>query len=96
MYLAPFLDVVQSDDIPASATGVALSAVLKILKLDVFDERTPGARDAIHSVIFAVTNCRLERTDPASEDAVMMRILQVTEMLRIHLHGHKVYFCYEK
>lgn len=79
VYLSPFLDVVQSDDIPALATGSALSATLKILKLDVFDERTPGARDAIHSVIFAVTNCRLERTDQSSEDAVMMRILQVVE-----------------
>ncbi|KAJ0971279.1 hypothetical protein J5N97_019238 [Dioscorea zingiberensis] len=76
-YLSPFLAVVQSDDIPATATAVALSAVLKILKLDVFDERTPGARDAIHSVIFAVTNCRLERTDSASEDTVLMRVLQV-------------------
>ncbi|ONK59408.1 uncharacterized protein A4U43_C08F6120 [Asparagus officinalis] len=88
VYLAPFLDVVQSDDVPASATGVA-SAVLKILKLDVFDERTPGARDAVHSVIFAVTNCRLERTDPASEDAVMMRILQVTEISRVATHDEE-------
>lgn len=77
VYLGPFLDVIQSDDVPAPATGVALSAVLKILKLGIFDEGTPGARDAIHSVVIAVTNCRLERTDPVSEDAVLMRILQV-------------------
>ncbi|KAK9268396.1 hypothetical protein L1049_000145 [Liquidambar formosana] len=50
VYLSPFLDVIQSDDVPASATGVALSAVLKILKLEIFDEKTPGARDAINSV----------------------------------------------
>ncbi|CAL9779691.1 unnamed protein product [Musa acuminata subsp. burmannicoides] len=77
VYLSPFLDVVQSDDVPAAATGVALSTVLKVLKLDVFDEHTPGARDAIHSIVFAVTNCRLENTDSASEDAVLMRVLQV-------------------
>ncbi|MQL77395.1 hypothetical protein Taro_009810 [Colocasia esculenta] len=95
VYLGPFLDVVQSDDVPASATGVALSAVLKILKLGIFDEGTPGARDAIHSVVTAITNCRLERTDPASEDAVLMRILQVlTAVLRcpasVHLTDHAV------
>nr|XP_010923313.3 LOW QUALITY PROTEIN: ARF guanine-nucleotide exchange factor GNL2 [Elaeis guineensis] len=78
VYLSPFLDVIQSDEIPAAATGVALSAVLKILRLDVFDERTPGAREAIHSIVFAASNCRLERTDQASEDAVLMRILQVS------------------
>ncbi|XP_072951847.1 ARF guanine-nucleotide exchange factor GNL2 [Typha angustifolia] len=77
VFLSPFLDVIQSDDVPAVATGVALSAVLKILRLDIFDERAPGGREAIHSVVSAVTNCRLERTDPASEDAVLMRILQV-------------------
>ncbi|XP_039118527.1 ARF guanine-nucleotide exchange factor GNL2 [Dioscorea cayenensis subsp. rotundata] len=76
-YLSPFLAVVQSDDVPAAATAVALSAILKILRLDVFDERTPGARDAIHSVVFSLTNCRLERTDAASEDSVLMRILQL-------------------
>lgn len=77
IYLSPFLDVVQSDDIPAIATGVSLSALLKILKLRVFDEKTPGAKDAINSIVIAITSCRLEKTDPVSEDAVMLKILQV-------------------
>ncbi|XP_042492770.1 ARF guanine-nucleotide exchange factor GNL2 [Macadamia integrifolia] len=77
IYLSPFLDVIQSDEIPASATGVALSAILKILKLEIFDEKTPGAKEAINSIITGITNCRLEITDPASEDAVLMRVLQV-------------------
>ncbi|KAG9459297.1 hypothetical protein H6P81_003805 [Aristolochia fimbriata] len=76
-YLSPFLYVIQSNDIPASATGVALSAVLKILKLEIFDQNTPGACNAVNSVVLGLTNCRLERTDPFAEDAVMMRILQV-------------------
>ncbi|OAY68760.1 ARF guanine-nucleotide exchange factor GNL2 [Ananas comosus] len=70
-----------TDDVPAAATGVALSAVLKILRLDVFDERTPGARDAIHSIVSAITNCRLERTDPISEDAVLTRVLQLLSIV---------------
>ncbi|XP_015898323.2 ARF guanine-nucleotide exchange factor GNL2 [Ziziphus jujuba] len=77
VYLSPFLDVIQSDDVPAIATGVSLSALLKILKLGVFDEKTPGAKDAINSVVTAITSCRLEKTDPVSEDAVMLKILQV-------------------
>ncbi|KAF9616848.1 hypothetical protein IFM89_032698 [Coptis chinensis] len=76
-YLAPFLDVIQSDDIPASATAVALSAVLKFLKLEIFNEKTPGARDAINSIVTGITSCRLEKTDTASEEAVLIRILQV-------------------
>lgn len=77
IYLSPFLDVIQSDGIPAAATGVALSAILKILKLGIFDEKTPGAKDAINIVVTGITSCRLEQTDPVSEDAVMMKILQV-------------------
>ncbi|KAJ4771535.1 ARF guanine-nucleotide exchange factor GNL2 [Rhynchospora pubera] len=77
VYLSPFLDVIQSDDVPAAATGAALSAVLKILQFGVFDDQSPGAFDAIHLVVSAITSCRLERTDPSTEDAILMRVLQV-------------------
>lgn len=77
VYLSPFLDVVQSDNVPPAATGVALSALLKILEMGIFDEKTPGAKDAINSVVTGIVNCRLGKTDPGSEEAVLMRILQV-------------------
>ncbi|KAI4297401.1 hypothetical protein L6164_037296 [Bauhinia variegata] len=77
IYLSPFLDVVQSDDVSSAATALALSAIAKILKLQIFDDKSPGARAAIDSVVSGITSCRLEKTDPVSEDAVMMKILQV-------------------
>ncbi|KAJ1419833.1 Sec7, C-terminal domain superfamily [Sesbania bispinosa] len=84
IYLSPFIDVIQSDDVPASATGVALAAILKILKFEVFDEKTPGAREAMESIVAGITSCRLEKSDPASEDAVMMKILQVLAGIMQH------------
>jgi brefeldin A-resistance guanine nucleotide exchange factor 1 len=84
IYLSPFLDVIQGDDIPAAATGVALSAVLKILRLEIFDEKTPGAKEAINSIVSGITSCRLEKTDSVSEDAVMMKILQVLTAIMKH------------
>ncbi|KAK2978246.1 hypothetical protein RJ640_024279 [Escallonia rubra] len=84
LYLSPFLDVVQSDDVSASATGVALSSILKILRLEMFNEKTTGAREAIGMAVTAITGCRLEKTDPASEDAIMMRILQVLAAIMRH------------
>ncbi|XVF34803.1 hypothetical protein REPUB_Repub18cG0089900 [Reevesia pubescens] len=84
IYLSPFLDVIQSDGIPAAATGVALSAILKILKLEIFDEKTPGAKEAINLVVVGITSCRLEKTDLVSEDAVMMKILQVLTVIMRH------------
>ncbi|XP_057501635.1 LOW QUALITY PROTEIN: ARF guanine-nucleotide exchange factor GNL2 [Actinidia eriantha] len=84
MYLSPFLDVIQSDDMPAAATGVALSSILKILRLGIFDEKTPGAKGSINMAVTAITGCRLERTASVAEDAVMMRILQVLAAIVHH------------
>jgi len=77
MYLQPFLDVIRSDETGAPITGVALSAVHKILTLDVIDQNTVNVEDAMHLVVDAVTSCRFEVTDPASEEVVLMKILQV-------------------
>lgn len=84
VYVSPFLDVIQSDDIPATATALALQSVLKILRLGMFDEKTPGARDVINSAVTALTGCRLEKTNPVAEDAVMMRILHVLTAIMRH------------
>ncbi|XAR53315.1 hypothetical protein NMG60_11021834 [Bertholletia excelsa] len=84
MYLSPFLDVIQSDDIPAAATSVALSSVHKILKLKFFDEKTPGAKEAMNAAVTAITSCRLERAAQATEDSVMMRILSLLAVLMRH------------
>ncbi|GAB2287200.1 hypothetical protein Dimus_021582 [Dionaea muscipula] len=77
LYLQPFLDVIQSDETGAPITGVALSSVYKILTLDVFDLDTANVGNAMHLIVDAVTSCRFEVTDPASEEVVLMKILQV-------------------
>ncbi|KAH6800784.1 GNOM-like 2 [Perilla frutescens var. hirtella] len=84
IYMSPFLDVIQSDDIPASATAVALQSVLKIIRLGIFDEKTHGAKDVINSAVNAITSCRLEKTNPITEDSVMMRILQTLTAIMRH------------
>ncbi|XP_075518457.1 ARF guanine-nucleotide exchange factor GNOM-like [Primulina tabacum] len=77
LYLQPFLDVIRSDETGAPITGVALSAVYKILALDVLGINTINVEDAMHLVVDAVTSCRFEVTDPASEEVVLMKILQI-------------------
>lgn len=77
LYLQPFLDVIRSDETGAPITGVALSSVFKILTLDFLDHNTVNVENAMHSVVDAVTSCRFEVTDPASEEVVLMKILQV-------------------
>lgn len=77
MYLQPFLDIIQSDETGAPITGVALSAIYKILSVDMIDQYTVNAESALQLVVDAVTSCRFEVTDPASEEVVLMKILQV-------------------
>ncbi|KAL4568518.1 hypothetical protein LXL04_024132 [Taraxacum kok-saghyz] len=76
-YLQPFLDVIQSDETSAPITGVALSSIYKILTLEVIDLDTVNVSESLHSIVDAVTSCRFEVTDPASEEVVLMKILQV-------------------
>ncbi|KAK9732863.1 hypothetical protein RND81_04G028000 [Saponaria officinalis] len=84
IYLSPFLDVIQSDDVPPVATGVALSSILKLLKLQIFDEKTPGTKEAMNALVIATTSCRLERTDPITEEGVLMKILQLLAGIMTH------------
>lgn len=84
LYLTPFLDVVRSDETGAPITGVALSAVYKILALEVFDSQTAHVDEAMHEIVDAVTSCRFEVTDIASEEVVLMKILQVLMVVMKH------------
>ena len=76
-YLAPFLDVTRSDETGAQITGIALSSVYKIVTLEVFNVKTAYVDVAMHMIVDAITSCRFEVTDPASEEVVLMKILQV-------------------
>ncbi|KAJ8546039.1 hypothetical protein K7X08_018622 [Anisodus acutangulus] len=77
LYLQPFLDVIQSDETGAPITGVALSSVYKFLTLGIIESADMNVDKALHQIVDAVTSCRFEVTDPASEEVVLMKILQI-------------------
>ncbi|KAL3525904.1 hypothetical protein ACH5RR_014276 [Cinchona calisaya] len=77
VYLKPFLDVIQSDETGAPITGIALSSIYKILTLEILDSETVNVDKALHLIVDAATSCRFEVTDPASEEVVLMKMLQV-------------------
>ncbi|KAH9604815.1 hypothetical protein KSS87_008652 [Heliosperma pusillum] len=78
LYLQPFLDVIRSEETGAPITSVALSSVYKILTVDCFNVvDTINIQDAMHLIVDSVTSCHFEVTDPASEEVVLMKIVQV-------------------
>lgn len=95
LYLEPFLEVIKSDETGAPITGVALSSVFKILNLQILDSETVNVDNALHLIVDAVTSCRFEVTDPASEEVVLMKILQVLlacmkSKASVNLNNHHV------
>jgi brefeldin A-resistance guanine nucleotide exchange factor 1 len=76
VFLGPFLDVVRSE-VVGPITGVALSSINKFLSYGLIDMASPHAANGIESIADAVTHTKFMGTDLASDEVVLMKILQV-------------------
>ncbi|KAM9808682.1 Golgi-specific brefeldin A-resistance guanine nucleotide exchange factor 1 isoform 1-T2 [Syngnathus typhle] len=81
VFLRPFLEVVRSEDTTGPITGLALTSVNKFLSYGLIDADHEGVAEAIENMADAVTHARFVGTDPASDEVVLMKILQVLRTL---------------
>eukprot|EP00118_Oscarella_pearsei_P026459 m.309936 g.309936 ORF g.309936 m.309936 type:complete len:1642 (+) comp48637_c0_seq1:73-4998(+) len=81
LFLAPFLDVIRSEDTTGPVTALALSAVNKFLSYGFVDVGREGAAAGIDNLADAVTHARFVGTDSSSDEVVLMKILQVLRTL---------------
>ncbi|XP_053291725.1 Golgi-specific brefeldin A-resistance guanine nucleotide exchange factor 1 isoform X4 [Pleuronectes platessa] len=81
IFLRPFLEVVRSEDTTGPITGLALTSVNKFLSYGLLDANHEAAAEAIENMADAVTHARFVGTDPASDEVVLMKILQVLRTL---------------
>ncbi|XP_038127112.1 Golgi-specific brefeldin A-resistance guanine nucleotide exchange factor 1 isoform X3 [Cyprinodon tularosa] len=81
LFLRPFLEVVRSEDTTGPITGLALTSVNKFLSYGLIDSNHEAAAEAIENMADAVTHARFVGTDPASDEVVLMKILQVLRTL---------------
>uniref|UniRef100_A0A8C1JH51 Golgi-specific brefeldin A-resistance guanine nucleotide exchange factor 1 n=1 Tax=Cyprinus carpio TaxID=7962 RepID=A0A8C1JH51_CYPCA len=81
VFLRPFLEVVRSEDTTGPITGLALTSVNKFLSYGLIDANHEGAAEGIENMADAVTHARFVGTDPASDEVVLMKILQVLRSL---------------
>ncbi|KAM7384982.1 hypothetical protein PAMP_001086 [Pampus punctatissimus] len=77
VFLRPFLEVVRSEDTTGPITGLALTSVNKFLSYGLIDSNHEAAAEAIENMADAVTHARFVGTDPASDEVVLMKILQL-------------------
>lgn len=81
VYLSPFLDVIRSENTTGPVTGLALSSISKFLSYGLIDAKSTTAPAAAENIADAVTHARFMGTDPASDEVVLMKILQVLRLL---------------
>ncbi|XP_072347507.1 Golgi-specific brefeldin A-resistance guanine nucleotide exchange factor 1 isoform X4 [Scyliorhinus torazame] len=81
VFLRPFLEVIRSEDTTGPITGLALTSVNKFLSYGLIEPSHDGAAEGIENMADAVTHARFVGTDPASDEVVLMKILQVLRTL---------------
>lgn len=80
-FIKPFCQIVQSDDTTGPVTGMAIGSLEKFLAYNLIDPAHASAPSAIESLSDAVTHARFVGTNPASDEVVLMKILQVLRTL---------------
>ena len=77
VFLEPFLAIVRSVETSGPITGTALASIHVLLTEEMIGTDEEEAKVAMHEIVDAVTHCRFEATDPASDEIVLSKILQV-------------------
>ena len=79
--LDPFFEVVKSRDASGIITGVALQSLNRIaartIELSIAKDLLPQYAPVLSAIVDAVSQCRFDATDPASDEVVLARITNV-------------------
>ncbi|XP_066598661.1 Golgi-specific brefeldin A-resistance guanine nucleotide exchange factor 1 [Prorops nasuta] len=81
VFLAPFLEIIRSEDTTGPVTSLALSAVYKFISYGLLDPDHPAIAPCVESIADAVTHARFIGTDASNDSVVFMKILQVLKSL---------------
>lgn len=79
--LAPFLEVISSQSATGPITFIALTSINKFLDYNVIGPDSKNIQMVIAQLAFSITHCRFEATDHAEDDAVLLKILNIMELL---------------
>ncbi|KAJ1773747.1 GDP/GTP exchange factor for ARF [Coemansia sp. RSA 1843] len=77
----PFLIVIRDPEITGPITRSALFSIQRFISYGVVDFSHPGSGPALLEMARTVTHCRFEATDSASDESVLMQILNVLSAL---------------
>lgn len=86
-FLAPFLDIIKSEETTGPATSLALAAVNKFLSYGLIDPTHGNITQTMQNIAYAVTHARFVGTDQASDAVVLMKIVQVLSTIMLSPEG---------
>ncbi|KAH7116070.1 hypothetical protein B0J11DRAFT_116620 [Dendryphion nanum] len=79
--LHPFLQVIRSSSTSAPITSLALIAITKFLTYSIISHDSPRLPEAMQQLSSAITHCRFEASDSAADEIVLLRILNLMEVM---------------
>ncbi|KAI8385758.1 hypothetical protein BD560DRAFT_321873 [Blakeslea trispora] len=78
--LNPFLEVIRSGNTTGPIAGTALGSVEKLLSYGIIGISNTRLASAMNALSSAATHCKFEASDAASDELVLLRMLQVLQM----------------
>ncbi|KAI8082800.1 uncharacterized protein BX664DRAFT_366573 [Halteromyces radiatus] len=78
--LNPFLEVIRSGNTTGPIAGTALGSVEKFLHYGIIGLHNPSIAFAMNALSSAATHCKFEASDAASDELVLLRMLQVLQV----------------
>ncbi|ORZ10721.1 hypothetical protein BCR42DRAFT_333206 [Absidia repens] len=78
--LNPFLEVIRSGNTTGPIAGTALGSVEKFLHYEIIGLHSPSIAFAMNALSSAATRCKFEASDAASDELVLLRMLQVLQV----------------
>ncbi|KAI7908041.1 uncharacterized protein BX663DRAFT_492785 [Cokeromyces recurvatus] len=78
--LNPFLEVIRSGNTTGPIAGTALGSVEKLLNYGIINIHNSRIATAMNALTSAATHCKFEASDAASDELVLLRMLQVLQM----------------
>lgn len=82
-FLAPFLEVIKSEETSGPVTGMALTSVDKLISYNLIGLNGETTANCVQQIADSITHARFVGTDSSSDEVVLMKILHVLRTLML-------------
>lgn len=76
-FLAPFLEVIKSEETSGPVTGMALTSVDKFISYNLIALNGDTTPNCVQHIADSITHARFVGTDSSNDEVVLMKILHV-------------------